>query len=274
MPAPRPQSIPVFLLVRTTFQLLWQQKDDVLRLGLVPVLLCFAGFLFGHDDFIVLMRTMNAVAASVRSGAPDPTISSYAVLSAGTMGAVLVMSGILLVAYSLMTVNWLRFVLLGPMNAVGLGLNIGRPHWHYLLSFVGLVLVGTICLMVLSRAAALLPVFVGQIAVIAIFIGTLLVGARFVPFLVSIAIGQPMSLRESWTIARGNAVSLVVALLLTWAPFMVALYLVTAILSVFGFAQAAPVAMQFIIALFQVAAWTGQAGVLATAYRHMVGVRA
>lgn len=269
MNAPRPQSIPVFLLVRTTFQLLWQQKDDVLRLGLVPVLLCFAGFLFGQDDVLVFVQTMNKVAASASSGAADPSVT----LSPGTLGAVLVMSGVLLAAYSLITVNWLRFILLGPMAAVGIGLNIGRPHWRYLISFLGLVLVGSIVVTVASMPAALLPGIIGQVVVIAIFIGTLLAGARFIPFLVSIAVGQPMRLQESWAIARGNAVSLVVALVLTWVPFMLGMYVVNGILHVFGFAQAAPVASLFITALFQVAGWIGQAGVLATAYRHMVGIR-
>jgi hypothetical protein len=273
MPAQRPQSIPVFLLVRTTFQLFWQQRDDVLRLGLVPVLLCFGAFLFGQDDLVIILQTMNAVAATASSGAAEPAVNAYAALSPGRMGAVLIMSGILLTAYSLLTVNWLRFVLLGPMSAVGLGLNVGRPHWRYLISFVSLVLVGTIVLAVASRPAVVLPIFIGQIAVIAIFIGTLLAGARFLPFLVSIAVGQPMRLRESWAIGRGNTVSLVVALVLAWVPFVIGLYLMTAILSVFGFAQAAPVAMQFIVALFQVAAWTCQAGVLATAYRHIVGIK-
>ena len=273
MTPPRPQAIPVFLLVRTTFQLLWQQKDDVLRLGMVPVLLCFGGFLFGQDDIVAFVQTMNAVAASASSGTADPAVNPYAALAPGTMGTVLVMFGILLAAYSLVTVNWLRFVLLGPMAAVGVGLNVGGPHWRYLLSFIGLVLVGSLVLMVASMPASLLPGVIGQIVVIAIFIGTLLAGMRFIPYLVSIAVGQPMRLQESWAIARGNAVSLLVALVLAWVPFMIGLYVVSGILVVVGFAQAAPVATLFITALVQVAGWIGQAGVLATAYRHMVGIK-
>lgn len=271
MTPPRPQAIPVFLLVRTTFQLLLQQKDDVLRLGLIPVLLCFGGFLFGQDDVVAFVEAMNAVAVSASAGA-DPA-TAYAALSPGTMGAMLVMMGILLAGYSLITVNWLRYVLLGPMAAVGLGLTIGRPHWRYLLSFIGLVLVGSLVVMLASMPASLLPGVMGQIAVIVVFIGTLLAGVRFIPYLVSIAVGQPMRLQDSWAIARGNALSLLVALVLAWIPFMIGMYLLNFILSVIGFAQAAPVATLFITALFQVAGWTGQAGVLATAYRHMVGIK-
>jgi hypothetical protein len=269
MNAPRPQAIPVLLLVRTTFQLMWQQRDDVLRLGLVPALLCFAGFLYGQDDLQVFFETMNTIAES--TGAPPA--NPYAALPAGTLGGMLVMSLVLLAAYSVMTVNWLRFVLLGPMAAVGIGLNIGRPHWRYLVTFIGLVLLGSLVVTVASMPASLLGGIIGQIVVIAVLIGTLLAGARLIPYLVSIAVGQPMRPQESWTIARGNAVSLVMALVMAWIPFMIGAVVVNGILAIVGFAQVAPAAMQFIYALFQVVGWIGQAGVLATAYRHMVGIR-
>jgi hypothetical protein len=273
MTAPRPQSIPIFLLVRTTFQLMWQQKDDVLRLGLVPVLLCFAGFLFGQDDLHVFVQTMNEIAAGASTGTAGSAANPYAMLPAEALGGMAVMFLILLAAYGLMTVNWLRFVLLGPMAAVGVGLTIGWPHVRYLVSFVGLVLVGSLVVTVASMPASLLPGVVGQIVVIAIFVAALLAGARLLPYLVSIAVGQPMRLQESWAIARGNAVSLVMALALAWIPFMIGAFVVNGILAIVGFAEAAPVATHFIIALFQVVGWIGQAGVLATAYRHMVGIR-
>jgi hypothetical protein len=273
MNAPRPQSIPIFLLVRTTFQLMWQQKDDVLRLGLVPVLLCFAGFLFGQDDLHVFIETMNTIAVGASTGTADQAANPYTVLPAGALGGVVVMFLVLLAAYGLMTVNWLRFVLLGPMAAVGVGVNIGWSHWRYLVSFVGLVLVGSFVVTVASMPASLLPGIIGQIVMIAVFIGALLAGARLLPYLVSIAVSQPMRLQESWAIARGNVVSLVVALALTWIPFMIGAFIVNGILAIVGFTEAAPVATLFITALFQVAGWTGQAGVLGTAYRHMVGIR-
>ena len=273
MNAPRPQSIPVFLLVRTTFQLMWQQKDDVLRLGLVPVLLCFAGFLFGQDDLRLFIETMNTIATGASTGTADPAANPYTMLPAGALGGMLIMFLILLAAYAVITVNWLRFVLLGPMAAVGIGLNIGWSHWRYLVSFIALVLVGSFVVTVASMPASLLPGIIGQIVMVAIFIGTLLAGARLLPYLVSIAVGQPMRLQESWAIARGNAVSLVVALALTWIPFMIGAFVVNGILAIVGFAKVAPVATLFITALFQVAGWAGQAGVLGTAYRHMVGIR-
>ncbi len=265
----RPQSIPVLLLVRTAFQLLWQQKDDVLRLGLVPALLCFGGVLFGQQDLQTLVDAMNAMAVSP----PPPGTSPYDTLPTNVLGGIFVMLGVLLLGYCLMTVNWLRFVLLGPMAAVGVGLTIGRPHWAYLLAFTGLVLAGGIAVMVASMPASLLPGILGQIAVIAIFIGGLVIGVRFVPFLVAVAVSQRITLQESWATSRGNSVPLVTALVLVWAPFMVVAYLVNGILDVTDFATAAPVARLFIMALIETASWIAQAGVLATAYRHMVGIR-
>jgi hypothetical protein len=264
MAAPRPQSIPIFLLVRTALQQLWQQKDDVLRLGLIPALLCFAGFLYGQDDMRTLFQTL---ARSTPGGSP------YDLLPDGVLSGIAAMSAILVAAYALVTVNWLRFVLLGPMAAVGVGLNVGRPHWTYLVCFVGLVMAGGILVRVASLPVSLLPPFIAQLVWVAILIAVLLVGARFLPFLVSLAIGQPMRLQQSWAASRGNALSLIVALALAWVPFLAAEFVISGILAVTGFAAAAPAATLFITALVQVAAWIGQAGVLATAFRQLVGVK-
>lgn len=267
MPSLRPQSIPVLLLVRTAFQLLWQQRDDVLRLGLAPALLCFGGVLFGREDLQALVDTMNLLATSPAGGSP------YDALPADVLSGIMVMFGILLLGYCLMTVNWLRFVLLGPMAAIGLGLTIGRPHWAYLLAFTGLLLAGGFAAMVASMPVSLLPGILGQIAVIAIFVVGLVTGARFIPFLVAIAVGQRISLQQSWVTSRGNGVPLITALVLAWAPFMVAAFAVNGLLEAIGFATAAPAAKLFIMALIEAASWVAQAGVLATAYRHMVGIR-
>lgn len=269
MASPRPQPIPVFLLVRTAFQLLWQQKDDVLRLGFVPVLLCFGGLLFGQDDLRTFYQTMDSLAVSPPPSGASPTD----LVPEGVVSGIMGMFGALLLAYGLITVNWLRFVLLGPMAAVGIGLNIGRPHWSYLFSFVGLVLAGTIVVMAASMPARLLPGIVAEIAIVAIAIAVLLAGARFLPFLVGLAVGQRMSLQQSWAASRGNGVSLLIALALAWVPFLAAMFVVNGVLAVTGFAEAAPVASRFITALFQVTGWIGQAGVLATAYRHLVGIK-
>ncbi|MGH6894065.1 MAG: hypothetical protein ACREEP_17605 [Dongiaceae bacterium] len=259
MLSPRPQSVPVFLLVRTAFQLLWQQKDDALRLGLAPVLICFGGFLYGQQDLQILAAHLNA---NMLDQLPD-----------GVLVGVIAMSGILLLAYCLITVNWLRFVLLGPMASVGLGVNIGRSHGAFLLAVIGLILVIVIVLSVATMPASLLPGIIGQLASVAVFILVAVLSARFIPFLVAIAVGQPMGLRQSWMSSRGNGIPLTTALVLAYAPFLMAVMLVSTLLSMIGFAVAAPVATLFITALFQVSAWICQAGVLATAYRHMVGIR-
>lgn len=259
MASPRARSIPVFLLVRTAFQLLWQQRDDALRLGLIPVLICFGGFLYGQQD-------MQILAAHLSANLLDQLPNGVAI-------GFITMLGILLLASCLITVNWLRFVLLGPMASVGLGLSIGRPHGAFLLGVMGLLLVVVIVISVATMPASLLPGFIGQFASVVICIAVAVMGARFVPFLVAFAIGQPMGLRQSWRTSRGNGVPLIAALVLSYAPFLMAVMVVNTLLDLFGFAVAAPVATLFITALFQVAAWLCLAGVLATAYRHIVGVR-
>jgi hypothetical protein len=259
MASPRPQSIPVFLLVRNAFQLLKQQRDDALRLGLVPVLMCFGGILFGQRDMQLLMDFTSA-------NAPDQITNSM-------IGAVLLMTVIVLLAYCIIAVNWLRFVLLGPMASVGLGLTIGRPHGAYLVAVIALLFVGGIAMSVATMPASLLSGFLAQLASLGILIIVGVTIARFVPFLVALAVGQPMTLRQAWLASRGNGVPILTALVLSYAPFLVAAVVVSALLHAIGFAAVAPIATMFITALFQVAAWIVQAGVLATAYRHLVGIK-
>jgi hypothetical protein len=135
------------------------------------------------------------------------------------------------------------------------------------------VLTGFIVVMVASMPASLLPDILAELVSIVILIAVLLMGTRCIPFLVSLAIGQPMRLQKSWAASRGNAVSVFLALVLAWIPFMIGVFVINNVLVAVGFAQAAPLATVFIMAVLQVIAWTCQASVLAMAYRHMVGVQ-
>ena len=105
---PRRQTIPVLLQVKTALQILWQQRDDALRLGLIPALLMFGGVLYGRDA----LDTMRALA---QTGIPVQ-------IPPGVAGPIMVMCVTTLLSACLIMVNWLRFLLLGPMGAVGLGL--------------------------------------------------------------------------------------------------------------------------------------------------------
>lgn len=256
---PRRQALPVMLLVKTALQLLWQQRDDALRLGLVPTLILFGGFLYASDALL-------ALAAMAQSGTQDE-------MPAGIIGGLLTLSAAIFVGMSLLTVNWLRFLLLGPMGAVGIGLNIGWPHIRFLIAVIVLSLAMSAVLVVLSMPLVLLPAALSLIGRLLLFAAVVLVMVRLVPYFVGLAIGQPVTLAQSWKVSRGNALPLAVSLFLVQVPFMLGLYVLQHLMIGTGFATGAPVGSVFIITVVNVAASLCQAGVLATAYRHMVGVR-
>lgn len=256
---PRRQAIPVILLVKTAYQILWQQRDDALRLGLVPTLMLFGGFFYAGDSLAAFLGMM-------QGGIP-------AELPPGISGPIMILSLIILFAVSLLTVNWLRFLLLGPMGAVGLGLAIGGAHIRFVFAAIAFLVVMAVASLVLSLPLAVLPgalVLVGNLVVFAV---VLVLAARLLPFLIGRAIGQAMTLAESWKVSRGNGVSLAISLVLVQVPFIIGLSVLEFVLGIIGFTAMAPIGTMFILAVVQVAIWLCFAGVMATAYRHMVGVR-
>lgn len=255
----RRQSIPVILLLKSDFQILWQQRDDALRLGLVPALLLFAGIYLGGD-------TIFAVAQQVETGAS-------AEMASGSGSTLLLLSAMVIVALSLLMVNWLRFLLLGPMGAVGIGLTLRAAHFRFLVASIVFLIGLTVAVMAISLPLVLLlPVPVSIANLLAILL-SLLVAVRFLPFMVGQAIDQPMTLRQSWAVSRGNALTLAMGLVLVQVPFMIGLAVVEQFLALVGFIELAPVGTMFIIAVAQVAVWICLATLFAAAYRHLVGVR-
>jgi len=261
MPEPRPQSIPVFLLVKGAFQTVWRQRDDALRLGLVPTLIYFGALLLGSD-------AMFAFGDHVRTAGvgqmPPP----------GVLGTILMTILIGTVAACLMIANWLRFMLLGPMGAVGVGIAIGPPQLSFVVASIVLLFVsGIVGSVAFMPVALLLTGALAGIGAVAIAIAVVVVAVRLSPFLVALAVAQPLTLQQAWAASRGNGISVALALFLAQVPFWVGANLLTGLLGAIGFASAAPVAMLFIIAVFEVASAVVQANVLAAAFRHMVGIK-
>lgn len=259
MPLPRPQAIPVFLLVRSAFQILWQQRDDALRLGLVPTVICFGGFLYGQDALIQMASQWQSGAMTPPPGAPLTVLATLLIV---------------LVAMALAIGNWLRFMLLGPMGAIGLGLAIGRPHVAFLVSLLVLVFAGSIAFIVLSMPILLLPGLAAAVGLVVAFVLVLVATVRLSPFAVGQAIAQPMSLQEAWKASRGNGIPLATALILVQVPVWIAASLLNQLLFAIGFAAVAPLAMNFMNAVFEIAIAILQASVLAAAFRQLVGIRA
>ena len=256
---PRRQSIPIILLLRTAFQILWQQRDDALRLGLVPTLMTFGGFIYAGSALDAFLTTMESGGMQGPPPADAPRV--------------MVLSVIVVLAICLTTANWLRFLLLGPMGAVGIGLGIGRPHFRFLASTVALGFVMMVALMVCGLVLSIMPPALALLGNFAAFAAIMLALTRFVPFLVGQAIGQHMTLAQSWNVSRGNVMAIALSLVLAQLPFIIGLTVLQQILNLVGFSAVAPAGTLFIASVVQVADWICQAGILAAAYRHMVGVR-
>jgi hypothetical protein len=119
----------------------------------------------------------------------------------------------------------------------------------------------------------LLPPVLGNIGFVVALIVALIGLACLLPFAVAQAIGQPISLQQSWNASRGNGVSLATSLILVQLPLWIVGVLFSDFLSAVGFASVAPLAMLFIGSVFQSAAAILHATVLATAFRQIVGIR-
>jgi len=258
-PGSRPQSMPVFLLVKAAFQSLWRQRDDALRLGFIPTMVCFAGLVYVQG---ALRRSVDFM----QSGTPD-LITSGDYL---TLLLSLLISG---VAAAVLVANWLRFMLLGPMGAIGLGLTIGKPHIAFVVTCFILMFVFSIAFMVICMPLLLLPELLKAIGIGVAFIVVMVSAARLLLFGVAQAIGQPMSLQQAWSASRANGVQLASALILVWLPLWIVAVMVSTLLDALGFRELAPHATLFIAAVFQSAGYILQAIVLASAFRQMVGVQ-
>ena len=260
MTAPRPQSIPVFLLVKSAFQVLWQQRDDALRLGFIPTIICFAGLLYGHDALIAVAKQWQS--GTIAPSPPGVSLAMFVTMLIIFLGMVFAIG------------NWLRFMLLGPMGAIGLGLAIGRPHIMFLVACVLLEFAGSIALSVISMPLGSLPDALGLVGFLVAFMLVVVALVRLSPFVVGQVIAQPMSLQEAWRSSRGNGIPLTVALIVVQVPVWIATSLLNKVLFSVGFAAVAPLAMLFITAALVSLLALLQATVLATAFRQIVGIRA
>ena len=267
---PATQSIPALFLVRNAFRLAWQQRDDGLRLGLIPTLVCFVGLLYAKD-------TMDTIIASSIGGivGSDGTIAAgdATQVSADAGFTLLIAAFVVFVALCMASVNWLRFSLIGPMSATGLGLHIGRPHITFIAALLAMAVVAGIFAGVLSIPLALIGGFVGATGWVALLVVALVILARLMPFVVALAISQPISLKDAWSASRGNGIAVAFALFAAELVFLVALILLNQVLVVIGFAQAAPIALLFIAAIADVATTIVVSNVLAAAYRHIIGIK-
>jgi hypothetical protein len=249
----------IIQLVTTSLQSLSLCRDDALRLAALPALVYLGAMIFGQSAAFALMKAIEEGATEM-----DPAL-----------GGRLLMTGIVAVlSLGWLAVNWFRFLLLGRQAAPGLGLKLGRPHLLFLLSALAIAFAALLCLSLLSLPIQLLLRGAAQIGIWAAALAISVVVIRVGLALVAVAIGQPIGLRRAWDASRGQGIVLLVAFLLVEIPFVILVTVIGLIAGVTGLAAAAPYTLLLIGCIIQIVATMAQCGVIAAAYRRLIGVRA
>jgi hypothetical protein len=246
-------------LVVTSLQSLSLCRDDALRLAALPTVLYFAAMTYGQSAAYALMSAIQAGATEF-----DPALG----------GRLLLTSIVAVFSLSWLAVNWLRFLLLGQQSAPGLGWKLGRPHLLFVLSALALAFAALLCLSLLSLPIQLVLRGAGQIGIWLAALAIGLAAIRISLALVAVAIGQPLGLRQAWEASKGQGIVLLMAFLLAEIPFVLLVSVVGLIAGATGLAAAAPYTLLLTGCLIQIVATMAQCGVLAAAYRRLIGVRA
>jgi hypothetical protein len=260
---PRPDGtggrLGILQLVTTSLQSLSLCHNDAIRLAAVPALLHVIANIYGQAALYAVVE-----AAKQGTNNVDPAV----------IGRLLLTAIVMVSSSTLLAVNWFRFLLLGAQSTPGLGLNIGRPHLLFLLGAMALGFVAVISLGIASIPIGLILRGGASIgfALAALAIGMVMV--RLFLALVAVAINQPVGLKQAWEASRGQGITLLIAVLLIEAPFVLAVWIIGSVADATGFTEIAPYTVLLVSSLVEVAATMAQCGVLAAAYRRLIGVRA
>jgi hypothetical protein len=264
-PAPG-DPLPVAALVRQSYALLGRHRDDLLRLGVVPVLIAFV---------------IDAIALGTLTGAPvqetgTPTEAGSETAAAVAPDPALFLFLLGVVPMTLFAVGWLRVLLLGPAAAPGLGLRWGRRETRFLLLGIWISLLAGLAVIFplgalfafLGSSAALLPFALG-----AAMLGYLYILLRLSLALTAVAIDESGGFSESWAATQGVSGRFLLIVVLTALPFQLAALLLPVLLAAVGLYDAAPfasllagVALGYLVSAAALAA-------IALAYRRLRGAR-
>jgi hypothetical protein len=234
----------------------WAQRDELLRLGVVPLAV-----------LMIILVPLAGVADVVRDsltpqGFDDPDLMVHGLLLSVAYGFVV----------AVFSVNWLRQLTLGARAAPGLGVALHARH----LRFFGAVL--AIALAAILPVMLLYPVFVivlqGEAAMLAGVAMAFLVWAaliaRLSPSWIGIAIDAPMRLSLAWKRTAGQGFKLVVAMLAVEVAAIIAQQIVATIFSLTGLAVLAPMTYLLATAVIDLIAVAVELAVLVTAFPYFL----
>jgi hypothetical protein len=235
----------------------WAQRDHLLRLGVVPLLLV-----------LVILVPLTRIAESMRlsvtvDGIGDPDLLSQALMLAIAYGFVV----------AVFSVNWLRQLTLGAKAAPGLGLHVGMRHVRFFCAVAAIAMAALAPVMLV-----LYPIFTillqGEAAILAVAVMAFLVGAaliaRLSPTWIGIAIDAPIRLSLAWRRTAGQGFKLVVAMLAIEVVAMIVQQLIGTIFIVTGLADAAPMTYMLAMAIVYLLTVAAELAVLVTAFPYFL----
>lgn len=237
----RQQDLQPFPLAIAACRRVWAERDQLLRLGIVPLLLTFAMNVWMQYLYKDLLDVV------ARGEQPDPEMVNTLWTPSVLIGLA---SWFIAIVFA---INWMRLLVLGDGAVRGLGLALSVRHLR-LTALVLLVQMGlgiavgliwVILAMIAPISALLFVVGVGLIVIYAVIM------LRLVPVWVGIAIDAPMSFRQSWDRTAGYGLRLLVAIILVTALILAMQALLTAISAMLGLLQAAPLAVLFLSLIIQ-----------------------
>jgi hypothetical protein len=219
----------------------WAERDDFLRLAVVPLALSFGLNLWVWHAY------GDVFAALGRGEMPTPETADAMLLPTLLVGLVSWF------ATSVFAVNWMRVLLLGAGAVAGLGLAIDRRHVRFtMLAFLTQLVLGFGFMLGFMVAAFLLPnmmlLFIVAIILLLFYVMALL---RLAPLWVGIAIDAPLAFKRAWQRTSGYGMQLLSAVVLIALTIMFGQTVLQIFLGVLGLIQAAPMAMLFISLVIQ-----------------------
>jgi hypothetical protein len=236
----RQQDMHPMPLAITACRRVWVERDNLLRLGIAPLLLTFLLNVWRPTAYRDLLD------AAQHGQTPDPAMIE-ALWTTVIMGLA---SWFLTIVFA---VNWMRLMMLGPDTVRGLGLSISGRH-------IRLTTVILLMQMVLGAGMGLVLVVVAMIlpfssllflVAVALLVLYSVIMLRLVPVWIGVAIDAPMSFRQAWTRTAGYGLRLLAAILLIFCGTLAIQVLWTALCATLGLLQAAPLATLFVSLVIQ-----------------------
>lgn len=242
------------------FRRVWQERDNLLRLAAVPVIVVFLMYLW-------FQRSAEEILHAIPPG-QQPDAETMQALQ----GPLMLYALGSWCATVLFSANWMRVLVLGSNAVQGLGLAVSRLHLRLLVLSIALQIGASILLSIaLLVAAFILPMPALTFAILILFVIWYVIAvARLCPVWVGIAIDAPMKLRDAWKRTETFGIKLAVALVMVSFALLMLQFLFFTVSMSLGVLEAAPLALSFIAVVVQFVMFAAIGAVFVLAYPRFV----